>query len=263
MIESEQKKERKPDGPTCDRALLCPEDWIEPKDRKVIGEFHKEGLPGGLPGVDADLERFEEFWSSRGSVNVQSSYHKRGAPYQDEIEGTGDRQPQAEIGDEAIRGAPTEEVLKGTSQQPIKMPEPQSNRTINLATVEIISYALFRTVFGTGLRIPLKKEGMIDAEITVRNKDIIVNTNQFYASIPDLAVWRIIYTHQGSPIFELGRGVPKGMKVYRWNALKLGFGLWRQNRAALKAKEKLMKERENAPVGEKSNVRAVKDERSP
>jgi hypothetical protein len=273
MVDSFEKKPKKPDGPTCDRALLCPEEWVEPTGRKVIGEFHKDGLPKGLPGVEADLERFEEYWSSKGSVNMQGAYHMKGAPYLEEVDGSGDRQPQSELGTDT-GGAPLkkdgldegpesseekEEPFYGPfgaafneeerSKQQENMPEPESKRTINLAMIEIIAYALSRALFGQGVSIPLKKEGIIDANVTLRNKDIIINTNQFYAGIPDLAVWKIIYTHQGKPILEFGRGIPKGLKVYRLNAVKLGFSLWMQNRAALKAKEKLKKENENGTNG--------------
>jgi hypothetical protein len=273
MVDPLEKKTKKPDGPTCDRALLCPEEWVEPTGRKVIGEFHKDGLPKGLPGVEADLERFEEYWSSKGSVNMQGVYHMKGAPYLEEVEGSGDRQPQSEMGadtggvsfknvapkEEPDQTEEKEEPFYGPfgaafskeelSKPQENMPEPESKRTINLAMIEIIAYALSRALFGQGVSIPLKKEGIVDAQVTLRNKDIIINTNQFYASIPDLAVWRVIYTHQGKPILEFGRGIPKGLKVYRLNALKLGLSLWMQNRAAIKAKEKLKKENEKGTMG--------------
>jgi len=206
----------------------------------VLGEYHKEGLNG----IDADLERFEEFWSNKGHVNVQSMYHKEGAPYVDEIDGRNARNVQAEVGAESAGVEPESEKEAKTDARMEKMANPFSGRQIDLATIEIISYALFRAAFGTGLRIPLKKEGMIDAEVTVKGKDIVINTNQFYAAIPELSVWRVIYTHKEKPIFEFGRGVKKGMKVYRLNALRLGVSLWLQTRAANKAKEKLKKQQE-------------------
>ena len=30
------------------RVLLQPDEWKEPEGRKVIGEYHKDGLPGGM-----------------------------------------------------------------------------------------------------------------------------------------------------------------------------------------------------------------------
>lgn len=235
----EEKKQRKPDGPICDHALVCPEDWDEPADRKVLGEYHKETVPEDKVGVEADLERFEEFWSNKGSVNVQSAYHKQGAPYVEEIDGRNARNVQAEVGAETAGVEP--ESKKGEVEN---MANPFSGRQIDLATIEIITYALSRAVFAHGVKVPLKKEGMVDADITLRGKDILINTNQFYAAVPELSVWRIVYTHQNKPIFEMGRGVKKGMKVHRLNALKLGLSLWMQARAASKAKEKLRKQQE-------------------
>lgn len=252
MVESNAKKDKKPDGPTCDRALLCPEEWVDPESRKVLGEFHKEGLPEGML-VDADLERFEEYWSSRGSVNMQGSYHKKGAPYLDGAVDKDEIEPQSEDEPTPVDTAP-EMIISEESPKP-RIQMPISGRSIDLATIEIATYALFRAVFGKEISIPLKKEGIINADITIRNKDIIFNTNEFYSNIPDLAVWRVVYTHQGSPIFELGRGVPKGLRVYRWNAFKLVFSLWRQTRAATKAKEKLAKERKEASM----NINSEKD----
>lgn len=252
MVEEEDKKAKKPDGPTCDRALLCPEEWQDAPNRKVLGEYHKEGLPEGLLGVDEDLKRFEEFWSAKGSVNVQSEYHKEGAPYLEEIDGQARRDPQPEEGTEAP--VPIAEPQRPKEKEPSedKMPEPESGRMIDLATAEVISYALFRAIFGTGVHIPLKREGLVDADITVKRNDIFINTNEFYAAVPELSVWKIVYSHKGKPILEFGRGVQKGMKVHRWNSLMLGIVLWRQMRAVSKAKERAKKEKEKQQSKERS-----------
>ncbi|MCE5295759.1 MAG: hypothetical protein LLG16_01460 [Euryarchaeota archaeon] len=252
--EDDDKKPRKPDGPVCDRALLCADEWDEPKCRKVLGEYHKEGLPEGLPGVDADLERFEEFWSAKGSVNKQGSYHKEGAPFLDDVDGKAHVSIPTEGESESKEPGPSRAVKQdarpAAPKQPMEMPSPQSGRTLDLATAEIISYALVRVLFGTGVRIPIKKDGIIDADVTIRGKDIIINTNEVYTNVPDLAVWKVIYTHKGTPIFELGRSVPKGLKIRRWNALRFGFQIWKQARARTNIHENLKKEREKALLGE-------------
>ena len=236
--------EKKKDTPSGERVLLNPEEWEEPEGRKVIGEFHKENKSRRL-GVDADLERFEEHWRQKGCVNIQSEYHKRGAPYVEEADRRETNGKNVEAEDEP------ESVPSAQKAPPVKeAPEPRSDRPINFASIEIISYALFRAIFGNGVRFPLKKEGVIDADVTIRGKDIIINTNQFYANIPDLKVWQITYTHQGKPIFQFGRDVPKGMKIHRWNALVLGFSLWRQTKAAEKAMQRAAKEAARSPQPE-------------
>lgn len=252
--EEDEKKNRKPDGPVCDRALLCAEEWVDPSPRKVLGEYHKEGLPEGLPGVEADLERFEEFWSAKGGVDKQGAYHKEGAPFLDGDDANGPMIGKSENESEMKATEPIKPAAKmasaADSELPADMPMPQSGRTIDLATAEIISYALVRVIFGTGVHIPIKKDGIIDAEVTIRGKDIIINTNEIYANVPDLAVWKVIYTHKGTPIFEFGRNVPKGFRVKRWNALKLGFQIWRQSRERAKVKKRLKIERERALLDE-------------
>jgi hypothetical protein len=218
---------------------LHPEDWREPESRKVVGAFHKEGLPEDQRGVDADLERFEEYWAEKGCVNIQGKYHKHGAPYLDDLDGD-EARAKAEDARAIMAGEePRRDPPPRTSRA--KEQEPLGKGKVNMATAEILSYAIFRTIFGKELHIPLKKEGMINAEVTIRGKDIIINTDEFYANIPDLKLWRIIYTHQGKTIFQIGRDVPKGMKIFRLNALRLGISLWRQTRAAAKGKAKAEK----------------------
>ena len=59
-----------------------PEEWKDPASRKVLTEYHKEGLPKQQLGVDADLENFEKYWKKKGtSIKVKGEYHKDGAPF--------------------------------------------------------------------------------------------------------------------------------------------------------------------------------------
>ena len=139
------------------------------------------------------------------------------------------------------------EVHQEARKEAPESANPFSGRKIDLATIEIITYALSRAMFRNGIHVPLKKENMLDADLTIKNKDIIINTNQLYASIPDLAVWRIVYTHQGKTILEFGRDVPNGMRLHRLNALKLGMTVWKQTRDAKKAKARLMKRQRKYP----------------
>jgi hypothetical protein len=226
MSDAEKKKRE-------GHVLLNPEEWQEPEGRKVLGEFHKGEEERG---VDADLQRFEEHWRSKGCVNVQSEYHKPGAPYVEEA----DRREGAE--EETVE----EEPRRSRPEEP---PEPRSDRPINLASLEIITYALFRTIFGTGVRIPLKKEGVIDADVTIHGKDITINTNELYTVVPELKVWQITYTHKGKPIMQMGRDVPNGIKLHRWNAFRLGFSIWKQARASDRARRKMLAEQAEGADG--------------
>jgi len=73
-------------------------------------------------------------------------------------------------------------------------------------------------------------------DVTVKGKDININTNDFFFNIPDLIVWRVVYSHQGTPIMEFGRGVDKGFKVHRLQALRLFLALRSKSKKATKAR---------------------------
>ncbi len=244
--DSGEKKEAEKKGSQterCDRALLCPEEWTDPAGRKVIGEYHKEGLTENMTEVDADLESFEEFWNRRGSSALESEYHKEGAPHIWETEHAGgDRSTSPASEEKAASGPPSTSATRGEVS---REGEPSTagrgdarqsaiiNRPIDLNTLEIISYALFRVIFGKGVRIPIKRENLIDMDIVIRDKEILVNTNQLYFAIPELAVWRIVYTHRGKAVLEFGRGVRKGMKIHWFRALLLALESWKGGRKGM------------------------------
>lgn len=201
-----------------ERVLMCAADWKDPDCRKVISEFHKEGIDSEILDVDQDLQGFEEKWGDKGPAKFHSEYHKEGAPYL-EKDGLHDYVPAGPI--ERTGRSPKDAVL---------------DRKLDVGTVEVITYALFRAVFGYGVNIPIKRPGVVDADITIKGKDININTNEFYINLPDLMVWRVVYSHQGTPIMEFGRGVDKGFKVHRLQALKLFLTLRSKSKKATKAR---------------------------
>lgn len=217
-------EDAKEEGPR-ERVLMCAADWKDPDCRTVIDEFHKEGLASEILEVDTDLEGFEKAWGDKGAAKFVSEYHKEGAPDLEQ-DGLGSYAPP-----------PRQEGSPKRSPKDFTL-----NRTLDLGTAEILAYALFRTVFGYGVNIPIKREGIVDMDITVKGRDVTIETHEFYFNVPDLVVWKVIYTHQGAPIFELGRGVKNGFKVHRLRALRLFLSLWSQYRKAAKAKGKKAKE---------------------
>jgi len=186
-----------------------------PHDHKRVPQGgHRLGDHGRGPGPAG----FEEVWGENGPVKFQSEYHKEGAPYL-EKDGLNDYVPAGPV-DRSGR-SPKDAVL---------------NRKLDVGTVEVITYALFRAVFGYGVNIPIKRPGMVDMDVTIKGKDINVNTSEFFFNVPDLVVWRVVYSHQGVPIMELGRGVDKGFKVHRLQALKLFLALRSMSKKATKAR---------------------------
>jgi len=237
----------------CDRALMCPEEWVDPAGRTVIHEYHKEGLPEHMAGIESDLDSFEQYWRKKGAINVNSEYHKEGAPYVERPSNWDGHRPRLgevpqELAEEKgqlesdrvgkVSASGTDENKRGGSEGIVPTPEKKGTgrppgrieRPIDLSTLEIITYALFRVVFGGGVRIPIKREGMVDVDITVKGKEVTVNTNQMYFAPPELTVWHIVYMHKGKPVIEFGRGVKKGMKIHRLRALLLVFELWMGSR---------------------------------
>jgi len=201
-----------------ERVLMCAADWKDPECRKVISEFHKEGIGSEILDVDQDLQGFEKAWGDKGPAKFYSEYHKEGAPFL-EKDGLNDYAPAGPI--ERTGRSPKDAVL---------------DRKLDVGTVEVITYALFRAIFGYGVNIPIKRPGVVDMEVTVKGKDININTNDFFFNIPDLIVWRVVYSHQGTPIMEFGRGVDKGFKVHRLQALRLFLALRSKSKKATKAR---------------------------
>ena len=206
------------EGAPRERVLMCAADWKDPDCRTIISEFHKEGIDSEILDVDQDLQGFEEAWGEKGPAKFHSEYHKEGAPYL-EKDGLNDYLPTGPV--ERTGRSPKDAVL---------------NRRLDLGTVEVITYALFRAVFGYGVNVPIKRPGVVDMDVTIKGKDINVNTNDFFFNVPDLIVWRVICSHQGVPIMEFGRGVDKGFKVHRLQALKLFLDLRSESRKATKAR---------------------------
>jgi len=201
-----------------ERVLMCAADWKDPECRKVISEFHKDIMDSEILDVDQDLQGFEKKWGDTGPVKFHSEYHKEGAPYLDS-DGLDDYVPSEPV------------VRTGRSPKDAIL-----DRKLDVGTVEIITYALFRAIFGYGVNIPIKRPGVVDMDVTIKGKDININTNDFYFNVPDLVVWRVVYSHQGTPIMELGRGVDKGFKVHRLQALKLFLKLRSRSKQATKAR---------------------------
>ncbi len=253
MSADQKKKPGKDTAPEeqdyCTRILLDEEEWQDPACRVVIGENYKEGLKRPPQYIESDLDAFDKAWKGKGGKNVQAEYHKENAPHLEgssEWEGQKPRTRDGLEGQESMPKSIEPSVINIPSakvrekRQPEKVIEPL-DRTIDVAGIEVITYALFRLIFGTGVHIPIKKEGMVDMDVTVKRKDIIVNTNQFFVNIPELSVWKIIYTHRDKPIMELGRGVKNGMRIYKINSIRLILEMRRLNQQSIKAKKRAAK----------------------
>ena len=233
----------------CTRILLNEDEWQDPACRVVIGENYKEGLKKPPQHIESDLDAFDKAWEEKGRKNVQAEYHKENAPH---LEGSSEWEGQKPRNIEGSESLPTMPrsiqpsiidvpVAKVKQRQKPERDKEPLDRTIDVAGIEVITYALFRFIFGTGVHIPIKREGMVDMDVTIKRKDIIVNTNQFFVNIPELSVWRIIYTHKDKPIMEMGRGVKNGMMIHKYNAIRLILEMRKLNQQSIKAKKRAAK----------------------
>ena len=234
----------------CTRILMDEEEWKDPACRVLVSEYHKEGLKEQPPNVETDLDAFEEHWRKKGAINLKSEYHKDGAPYFEYPSGWDGHRPRQGETPEDAKADPSPVQVRETSDQPRdkgshepKGPKGKAplDRTVSIADIEVIAYALFRFIFGTGVHIPIKRKGLANLDVTIKPKEILINSNEFYVSVPELAVWRITYSHKGKPVVDFGRGVKKGMKIHYLQAIILLVELWKLNRASLKAKQEAVR----------------------
>lgn len=269
---AEKEKSAQDEDEKCVHPLLCADEWKDPEGAEVVAEYHKdEGELSEEEGIERDLDAFEKYWLKKESINLLGEYHKEGAPYMEAPSGWEGHRPRSSAQsagaavaiEAAIPPEPTEQpakdtgsalhvaepspgeppavtkpttaptqppgLPKGTETKPLKISE-----VVDINSLEVMSYWIFRLAFGKELHIPIKKEGMADMDVHFHNKDIIVNTNQLYFVFPELVVWHITYTHKGRPILEIGRGVKKGIKVHRINAFRLLIEVWRGSKSAEK-----------------------------
>jgi len=170
-----------------------------------------------------------EEWKDRDGQRVIAEYHKKDVP------GTqAENKIQYGMNDEK-KSSDTETTGVSSEQKS------GISRILDISTVEVITYAFFRAMFGKGIHIPLKKEGVIDMDITVDNSDVILNTNDVSFVPPQLNIWRLIFTYKNKPIIEFGRGIKRGMKIHYGSALIFLLAMWSGGRKTRKAQEKAAK----------------------
>jgi len=170
-----------------------------------------------------------EEWKDHPGRRVIAEYHKKDPP---------ESQAENEIQDKMNKERKTSniETTDDSSKQKLHI-----SRILDLSTVEMITYAIFRAIFGKSIQIPLKREGVIDMDIAVKDNDIILNTNNVSFVPPELQIWRIIFTYKNKPIIEYGRGIKRSMKIHYGSAIIFLLAMWSGGRKTRKALEKAAK----------------------
>jgi len=173
-----------------------------------------------------------EEWKDHPGRRVIAEYHKKDLP-----ESQAENEIQDKMNEE--KKSTNKETTADSSEQKLHL-----SRILDLSTVEMITYAIFRAIFGKSIQIPLKREGVIDMDIAVKDNDIILNTNNVSFVPPQLQIWRIIFTYKNKPIIEYGRGIKHGMKIHYGSALIFLLAMWSGGRKTRKALEKAAKNAE-------------------
>jgi hypothetical protein len=122
---------------------------------------------------------------------------------------------------------------------PLKSPGPPRSpyqKTLDTKTVEVLGLAVFRAMFRDGLHIPLKRPGMMDMDLVVKDNNILLNLNQVQADVPELSIWRITFAYRGKPVVEYGRGIKNDMKLHIPQLCFLLVAIWREKRKKNRAR---------------------------
>ena len=118
-----------------------------------------------------------EDWKDSAGQRVIAEYHKK------DTASPAENETQDELNDE--KKSSDAEGRGDSSEQKLLI-----SRILDISTVEVLTYAFFRAMFGKSIHIPLKREGVIDMDITVENNDVILNTNDVSFIPPQLNIWR-------------------------------------------------------------------------
>lgn len=246
----------------CEKILLNPKEWKDPSECKVISEFHK--TPEGEEDIEAedpDLEEWVAHWRKKPSYKVISEYHKEGAPNLGEAfgdlpeippEGKAPPPKKVELYGPKVPKDPEVivERVPETGSRPKPPPKmrtedeerPHLEKKLDVNTIEFLAFTVVRALLPRRVKYTIKEEGVIDMDVAIMDRDVVINTNTLLFEFPDLSIWRFIIAYKGKPVMEMGRGVKNRMKLYYGRTLRLLWDTWRSKRAREKARKKREKD---------------------
>jgi len=154
-----------------------------------------------------------EGWANQPGQRIIGEYHE-GNP----------SDPQAEIktwdGRDKDKERPAHDASGG-----LNFAKLLKSNVLDVTNIEMISSVVFRTLYGKGIRAPLKLKNVIDMDIAVENNVVTLNTNNVSFIPPKLEVWRFIFAFRNKPLLEYGSGI-SGIKIYYGRAFIFGMTLW-------------------------------------
>ena len=241
--------------------LQGPEERKSLGGRNVLFEYQKQGVAKPKTGAESRPGEFRGILEDKGgNVEVKAEYHNEGHPVLDQdpgrdtIEGTKESAVAIAQVETLVRPIVAETTKESSAEKAAPPPETSRSQAmdgavsknkvqgmIDLGPIEMASYTFFKLAFKNGLSVPIKREGIVDMDVTVEGKEITINTNELFFSFPELDIWHIVYQHKGKIILEMGRGVKDGMKIHRYNAIRLGLKMWNGSRKTIKQKRRQLK----------------------
>ena len=108
----------------------------------------------------------------------------------------------------------------------VSPPGARLHRVIDLPMIEVLAYTAMKAVFRDGVRFNVKREKLIDWEVVIKDRLVLLDAQRVEFQLPELSVWTLVFAYRGKPLVELGRGVPGGVRVFRLRLLLLYLRLW-------------------------------------
>ena len=252
--------------------------WGDRDSNKIYSEYHKDGAPYlDRPSSDNRNARTDLKVEDRPKVEPRKEVAVVKKQLDTEMAvGTEDKIEVERMGPITAKKATgnDEQRLPRPKVMPVAAPEPpvekdgertdenteqgkthrmsrvqRLERVIDINTIELLTFAVVRALFGRGVRVPIKREGIIDMEIVIKDKDIIFNTNEIMFEFPDMAIWRIVFAYKGKPIVEFGRGVKGRVRIHRMRLMAVLLRMWLHNLEVIRRRKKA----ESAPVSEETS----------
>ena len=244
--------------------------WKARRSQKVLSEYHQEGAPNleDLPNEPTDIVPPEDEGEGPEDKISPDAGENDEPPPEDEPSAPEEKpsrpkEPAAAPPEERPIGPVRPAKLKMEpldtdlpAFKPKKKPpkvvdksgaQGRLERALNVQTIEFLAYTVIRALFPRKVRYSLKREGVVDMDIILYERDVILNTNKLVFEVPELSIWRIVYAYRGKPVVELGRGVKNNIKIYRLRLIRILFGLWwakRFGRAKTGAKDARREDKE-------------------
>jgi len=116
------------------------------------------------------------------------------------------------------------------SRRAKELPSARRKQALDLSIVEEAAYLVMNRVFREGVRIPIRKEGVADLDVIIKDKEVVIDVNRLIFDAPKLSVWRITLAYQGEPLAMVGRGVKGDLKINPFNMARFLVRVWLEKR---------------------------------